>query len=207
MRHEEDDPVLTNEIRVREPMKRKIAASSSAPTYKGEIYQVFKRFFRVLACVKSDFHSIEFSVWTGNLLFTWENVVLNLNRVLRMTNILLSKIKPAQKFPLTGNCPSRREKISQKSRRILKGAILERNISRKTRERKGRARGEMREMNRVCNRGDGKECQFSKTGAGFKDFPSASGMFHFISYALQSDNLRQQHILVSVAFLYRFCTG
>ena len=40
LRHEEDDPVLTNEIKVEEPMKRKIAASSSAPTYKGEIHEV-----------------------------------------------------------------------------------------------------------------------------------------------------------------------
>ena len=50
---------------------------------KGESVQVYHCF----SCFKADFHSVEFSDWTGNLLFTCENFALNLNRTLRLTNV------------------------------------------------------------------------------------------------------------------------
>ena len=45
--------------------------------------------------VKADFHSVEFSDWTGNPLLMCENAAVNLNRMLGMTKILLSKIQCA----------------------------------------------------------------------------------------------------------------
>ena len=36
--------------------------------------------------MKADFHSVEFSDWTGSLLFKCENVALNLKRMLHLTN-------------------------------------------------------------------------------------------------------------------------
>ena len=49
--------------------------------------------------LKAEFHSVEFSAWTGNLLFTCENIAFNLNRMLRVTNALLSvKFGPLEKF-------------------------------------------------------------------------------------------------------------
>ena len=53
----------------------------------------------------ADFHSVEFSHWTGYPLFTCENVVLNLNRMLRVTNIVFCQIQSAWKILLTGNQP------------------------------------------------------------------------------------------------------
>ena len=53
-------------------------------------------------CLKADFHSVEFSDWTGNPLLMCENVAVNLNRMLRMTKILLSKIQSARKILLSG---------------------------------------------------------------------------------------------------------
>ena len=53
-----------------------------------------------LQCVKADFHSVEFSIWTGNPLFTFENVAFNLTRMLRVTNILLCQIQSAWKILL-----------------------------------------------------------------------------------------------------------
>ena len=48
--------------------------------------------------VKADFHSVEFSDWTGNLLFTCEDVALDLNRMLRVTNFYCVKFSPLGKF-------------------------------------------------------------------------------------------------------------
>ena len=53
--------------------------------------------------VKADFQSVEFSERAEILLFVGENVTLKLNRMLRLSNILLSKIPLARKIPLTGN--------------------------------------------------------------------------------------------------------
>ena len=44
--------------------------------------------------IKADFHSVEFSDWTRNLLLTRENVALNLKRMLRMNNTLSCKFSP-----------------------------------------------------------------------------------------------------------------
>ena len=44
------------------------------------------------------FHSIKFSERAGNQLFTRVNVILNLNRILRVTKILLYTILSARKF-------------------------------------------------------------------------------------------------------------
>ena len=55
--------------------------------------------------VKANFQSVEFSERAEILLFTRENVALKLNRLLRLSNILLSKIPPARKFQLTGDWP------------------------------------------------------------------------------------------------------
>ena len=38
--------------------------------------------------VKADLHSVEFSDWRGNLLYTCEDVALDLNRMLRLCQIL-----------------------------------------------------------------------------------------------------------------------
>ena len=54
---------------------------------------------------KADFHSVEFSDWKGNPLFTSENVALNLNTMLPMTKISSSKIHSARKILLSGNQP------------------------------------------------------------------------------------------------------
>ena len=54
---------------------------------------------------KADFHSVEFSDWTGHPLFTCEIVALNLNRMLRVTKTLLCQIQFAQKILLSGNQP------------------------------------------------------------------------------------------------------
>ena len=47
--------------------------------------------------LRTDFHSVEFSDWTGISLFVCENVGMILNRMLRVTNILLPKIQSARK--------------------------------------------------------------------------------------------------------------
>ena len=47
--------------------------------------------------VKAAFHSVEVSDWTGNPLLMCENVAVILNRMSRVTNILLSKIQSARK--------------------------------------------------------------------------------------------------------------
>ena len=51
----------------------------------------------------SGFHSVGFSDWTGISLFMRESVAVNLNRMLRVTRILLSKIHSARKFLPSGN--------------------------------------------------------------------------------------------------------
>ena len=61
--------------------------------------------FDVKLTVKADFQSVEFSERVEILLFTREDVALKLNRLLRLSIILLSKIPPARKIPLTGNWP------------------------------------------------------------------------------------------------------
>ena len=55
--------------------------------------------------LKADFHSVEFSDWTGNPLFMCENTALNLNRMPRVTNILLSQIQSARKILLNRSQP------------------------------------------------------------------------------------------------------
>ena len=55
--------------------------------------------------VKADFHSVEFSDWTGNPLLMCENFAVNLNRTLRVTKVLLCKIWPVRKILLSGNQP------------------------------------------------------------------------------------------------------
>ena len=50
------------------------------------------------SALKEIFHSVEFSDWTGNLLLTCYNVALNLNRMLRVTNVLLCQIQSAWKI-------------------------------------------------------------------------------------------------------------
>ena len=57
------------------------------------------------AHLKADFHSVEFSDWTGIPLLTCENVALNLNRMLRVTNVLSFQIQSARKILLSGNQP------------------------------------------------------------------------------------------------------
>ena len=49
-----------------------------------------------------------FSDWTGNPLLMCENVAVNLNRILRVTKSLLSKIQPGRKIRLSGNRPVER---------------------------------------------------------------------------------------------------
>ena len=55
--------------------------------------------------IKANFQSVEFSERAEILLFTRENVALKMNRLLRLSNISLSKIPPARDIPLTGNLP------------------------------------------------------------------------------------------------------
>ena len=55
--------------------------------------------------IKADFYTVEFSDWTGNPLFTCENAALNLNRMLRVANVLLCQIQSARKILLSGNQP------------------------------------------------------------------------------------------------------
>ena len=57
-------------------------------------------------CVKADFHLVEFSERTENLLFARESIALNLNRILRVINFLLCKIPSARKILQSGNQPS-----------------------------------------------------------------------------------------------------
>ena len=58
--------------------------------------------------LKADFHSVEFSDWTENPLLMCENVAVNLNRMLRVTKVLLSKIQSAWKILLSGSQPTGR---------------------------------------------------------------------------------------------------
>ena len=67
----------------------------------------------VLAILKTDFSAVEFSDWTGNPLFTSEKVALNLNRMLLMTKILLSKIQSARKILLSGNQPLKESELNE----------------------------------------------------------------------------------------------
>ena len=64
-------------------------------------------FLKLFQCldIKVDFHSVEFSDWTGNPLLMCENFAVNLNKMLRVTKILLSKIQSARKILLSGNQP------------------------------------------------------------------------------------------------------
>ena len=55
--------------------------------------------------VKANLQLVEFSEREEILLFTRENFALKLNRLLRLSNISLSKIPPARDIPLTGNWP------------------------------------------------------------------------------------------------------
>ena len=52
--------------------------------------------------LKADFQSVQFSERAEILLFAGENVALKLNRYLRLSNFLLSRIPPAWKIPPTG---------------------------------------------------------------------------------------------------------
>ena len=55
--------------------------------------------------LKADFHSVEFSDWTGNPLFTCENVALDLKRMFSVCNNFLCQIQSARKILLSGNQP------------------------------------------------------------------------------------------------------
>ena len=55
------------------------------------------------ADLKADFQSVQFSERAEILLFAGGNVALKLNRYLRLSNFLLSKIPHARKIPMTGN--------------------------------------------------------------------------------------------------------
>ena len=55
--------------------------------------------------VKVDFHSVEFSEWTENPLFTREAVALNLNKKFRVTDLLLCLFPSVRKILLSGNQP------------------------------------------------------------------------------------------------------
>ena len=70
----------------------------------GELRLACKEIFR-RTTLKADFHSVEFSDWTGNPLFTCENVTLDLKRMLRVCNNLLCQIQSARKILLSGNQP------------------------------------------------------------------------------------------------------
>lgn len=59
--------------------------------------QPCRKMFRAMSLL-ADFHSVEFSGGTGNLLFMRESIALNLNRKLRVTNPLLCKISSARKI-------------------------------------------------------------------------------------------------------------
>ena len=59
--------------------------------------------------LKANFHSVEFSERTGNLLFTRVIVALNLNKMLRVTDLLLCLFPSAQKILLSGNQPKRND--------------------------------------------------------------------------------------------------
>ena len=67
--------------------------------------------FQVCIVLKADFRSVEFSDWTGNPLLMWESVTVNLNRMLRMSKILLSKIQAARKIPPSENQPLRQNEV------------------------------------------------------------------------------------------------
>ena len=58
--------------------------------------------------LKADFHSVESSEWTGNLLFTRETVALNLNKMSHVADLLLCLFPSAKKILLSGNQPSLR---------------------------------------------------------------------------------------------------
>ena len=60
--------------------------------------------------VRADFHSAEFSDWTGSPLFVCENGAVILNRMSHVTKILLSKIQSARKILLSGNQPQDSER-------------------------------------------------------------------------------------------------
>ena len=55
--------------------------------------------------LEADFLAVDFSKRSGNLLVTWKNVALNLNRMLRVTNILVCKIQSARGVLLSGSQP------------------------------------------------------------------------------------------------------
>ena len=61
--------------------------------------------YRWLARLTADFHSVEFSDWTGNPLFFCENGAVILNTIPRVTYILFSKIQSARKILRSGNQP------------------------------------------------------------------------------------------------------
>ena len=61
--------------------------------------------------VEAAFHSVEFSDWTENPLLMCENFAVNLNKTLRVTKILLSKIQSSRKILLSG------KEISHSNRR------------------------------------------------------------------------------------------
>ena len=60
---------------------------------------------RKFSSAKAYFQSLKFSERSRNLLFMRENVALDLNRMLRITNHLLCKILSARKIVLSGNRP------------------------------------------------------------------------------------------------------
>ena len=53
----------------------------------------------------TDFHAVVFSNWTENPLLMCENVAVNLNKTLRVTKTLLSKLQSTGKILMSGNQP------------------------------------------------------------------------------------------------------
>ena len=59
----------------------------------------------IYSLFKANFLSVESSERTGNLLFTRESVALNLNKMLRVTDLSLCKFPSGLKILLSGNQP------------------------------------------------------------------------------------------------------
>lgn len=52
---------------------------------------------------KADFQSVEFSEQTGTSVVDRRNIALNLNRKVYLSNLLLWKLQPIRKIPVTGS--------------------------------------------------------------------------------------------------------
>ena len=66
--------------------------------------------------LNADFHSAEFSDWTGSPLFTCENVAFGLKSMLHVSKNLLCQIQSPWKILLSGNQPLQNEGLRSKRR-------------------------------------------------------------------------------------------